>query len=218
MKSDNVIVVSCTDSYVPSLEALLNSLWYYHRDTIAVIVLSYGIRKEFIKREWPLEIEFIDISFDIKSEKQLTIRSQVDRYKFAAEIRGKTVMLIDADYYFTASIQMYFDIAKAGFIVAAGNGRNVTFGSPTYTTSGNIEKHKEYASKFVDTLSTYKKFEDMINLGAYKQGSNFKVDFAIKLIERIKSYLKQDMHNLIDYPDSLQGLYCIFDEVTSEST
>ena len=25
------------------------------------------------------------------------------------------------------------------------------------------EKHKEYASKFVDALSTYKKFEDMIN-------------------------------------------------------
>ena len=80
------------------------------------------------------------------------------------------------------------------------------------------EKHKEYASKFVDTLSTYKKFEDMINLGAYKQGSNFKVDFAIKLIERIKSYLKQDMHNLIDYADSLQGLYCIFDEGVNEST
>ena len=80
------------------------------------------------------------------------------------------------------------------------------------------EKHREYASKFVDTLSTYKKFEDMINLGAYKQGSNFKVDFAIRLIERIKSYLKQDMHNLIDYSDSLQGLYCIFDEVASEST
>ncbi len=80
------------------------------------------------------------------------------------------------------------------------------------------EKHREYASKFVDTLSTYKKFEDMINLGAYKHGSNFKVDFAIKIIEKIKSYLKQDMHNLIDYADSLQGLYCIFDEAMNEST
>jgi flagellum-specific ATP synthase len=80
------------------------------------------------------------------------------------------------------------------------------------------KKHKEFASKFVDTLSTYKKFEDMINLGAYKHGSNFKVDFAIKLIERIKSYLKQDMHNPIDYSDSLQGLYCIFDEAMNEST
>jgi flagellum-specific ATP synthase len=80
------------------------------------------------------------------------------------------------------------------------------------------EKHREYASKFVDTLSTYKKFEDMINLGAYKHGTNFKVDFAIRLIERIRSFLKQDMHNPIDYADSLQGLYCIFDEVSNEST
>ncbi len=79
------------------------------------------------------------------------------------------------------------------------------------------EKHREYASRFLDMLSTYKKFEDMINLGAYKHGSNIKVDYAIKLIERIKSYLKQDMHNPIDYADSLQGLYCIFDEVTTES-
>ncbi len=80
------------------------------------------------------------------------------------------------------------------------------------------EKHREYAVKFIDTLSTYKKFEDMINLGAYKHGSNFKVDYTIKMIDRIKKYLKQDMHTHIDYADSLQGLYCIFDEGENEGT
>ncbi len=75
------------------------------------------------------------------------------------------------------------------------------------------EKHKIQASKFVEVLSTYKKFEDMINLGAYKKGANPKVDYAIQVIEKLKKYLKQDMNELIDYADSVQGLYFAFDEV-----
>jgi flagellum-specific ATP synthase len=74
------------------------------------------------------------------------------------------------------------------------------------------EKHKEYAGRLIEVLSIYKKFEDMINLGAYKQGSNFKVDYSIKMIDKIRNYLRQDMTELIDYADSLQGLFCIFDE------
>lgn len=79
------------------------------------------------------------------------------------------------------------------------------------------QRHREYAGKFIDALSTYKKFEDMINLGAYKPGSNFKVDYAIKLIERLKAYLKQDMRELIDFTDSVQGMFGIFDEMENEN-
>ena len=75
------------------------------------------------------------------------------------------------------------------------------------------ERHKSYAGKFIDALSTYKKFEDMINLGAYKQGANFKVDHAISIVEKLKNYMKQDMNERIDYPDSMQGLYAIFDSL-----
>jgi flagellum-specific ATP synthase len=74
------------------------------------------------------------------------------------------------------------------------------------------EKHKEYAGRLIEVLSTYKKFEDMINLGAYKHGSNFKVDYSIKMIDRIRNYLRQDITELIDYSDSLQELFCIFDD------
>lgn len=75
------------------------------------------------------------------------------------------------------------------------------------------ERHKEYSNRFLDVFSTYKKFEDMINLGAYKQGSNFKVDYSIKIIERLKNYLRQDVNERIDYADSIQGLYLIFDDL-----
>jgi len=74
------------------------------------------------------------------------------------------------------------------------------------------ERHREYASRFIETYATYRKFEDMINLGAYKHGSNFKVDYAIRLIDKMRSYLRQDMNEFVDFADSLQALYCIFDE------
>jgi flagellum-specific ATP synthase len=77
-------------------------------------------------------------------------------------------------------------------------------------------KHKEYASRFIETLAVYKKFEDMINLGAYKEGSNPKVDYAVKMIDRLKGYLRQGMNERRDIGDALQGLYILFDGMEAE--
>jgi flagellum-specific ATP synthase len=74
------------------------------------------------------------------------------------------------------------------------------------------QRHKEFASRFTEVLATYKKFEDMINLGAYKEGANPKVDYAIRMIDRMKMYLKQGMGEKRDLGDALQGLYVLFDE------
>lgn len=72
-------------------------------------------------------------------------------------------------------------------------------------------RHKEYAARFLEVYSTYKKFEDMINLGAYKKGSNPDVDYAIQIIDRLKSFLRQGIDEKKDFSDSLQGLYFIFE-------
>jgi len=77
-------------------------------------------------------------------------------------------------------------------------------------------RHQEYASKFIEILATYKKFEDLINLGAYKEGSNRKVDHALKMMDRLKKYLKQDLSERCDIADSLQDLYLIFEETGIE--
>lgn len=74
------------------------------------------------------------------------------------------------------------------------------------------ELHRQYAMKFNDTFSTYKKFEDMINLGAYKDGSNPKVDYAIKMLDSMKAYIRQDMSEKRDLADSIQDLMLIFDK------
>ncbi len=72
-------------------------------------------------------------------------------------------------------------------------------------------RHKELASRFVETMANYKKVEDMINLGAYKEGSNPKVDQAIKLYDKLRAYLRQGMNERRDFADSLQGLYFLFE-------
>lgn len=77
-------------------------------------------------------------------------------------------------------------------------------------------KHREYAGKFIETLATYKKLEDMINLGAYKEGTNPKVDYSVKMIEKLRGYLRQGMNERRDIADSLQGLYCIFEEMAHD--
>ena len=39
------------------------------------------------------------------------------------------------------------------------------------------------------------------------------MDHAISIVEKLKNYMKQDMNERIDYPDSMQGLYAIFDSL-----
>ena len=76
-------------------------------------------------------------------------------------------------------------------------------------------RQRDYAGKFVETLARYKKLEDMINLGMYKEGSNPQVDYSIQMIEKLKSYLRQGMDEKRDFSDGLQGLYCLFDRSES---
>ncbi len=74
------------------------------------------------------------------------------------------------------------------------------------------ERHRELATKFVETLATYKKYEDLISIGAYKEGTNPKVDEAIGMIERLRDYQRQGIFERRDMGDSLQGLYMLFGE------
>lgn len=53
------------------------------------------------------------------------------------------------------------------------------------------EKHKELAAKIRDILSIYEKNEDLIAIGAYKAGTNPKLDFAISKIDRVNEFLMQ---------------------------
>ncbi|NBI07856.1 flagellar protein export ATPase FliI [Senegalia massiliensis] len=61
------------------------------------------------------------------------------------------------------------------------------------------EDHKNISNELKDILATYKSSEDLINIGAYKSGSNGKIDRSIKLIDNINSFLKQDVMENCSY-------------------
>lgn len=62
-------------------------------------------------------------------------------------------------------------------------------------------KHQECANRLKQILATYKKAEDLINIGAYVMGSNPKIDYAVKVIEKVNEYLRQG----IDEKESLES-------------
>lgn len=55
------------------------------------------------------------------------------------------------------------------------------------------ENHRKLASEIRDILSIYEKNEDLINIGAYKAGSNPKLDDAIARIDNVNRFLCQQV-------------------------
>jgi flagellum-specific ATP synthase len=68
------------------------------------------------------------------------------------------------------------------------------------------EEHREFANKFISTYATYKSAEDLINIGAYKKGSNRDIDYAISKIEQIRSFLKQRVEESFSIEETIQVL------------
>jgi flagellum-specific ATP synthase len=62
------------------------------------------------------------------------------------------------------------------------------------------------AGKIREWLSTYRKAEDMINIGAYAKGSNPKIDLALKKIDAISSFLIQRSDERIGLEKAFTGV------------
>lgn len=54
--------------------------------------------------------------------------------------------------------------------------------------------HRELATRIRQVLSTYRDAEDLVNIGAYVAGSNPEIDLALRLMPRIRVFLKQDLY------------------------
>ena len=73
-------------------------------------------------------------------------------------------------------------------------------------------EHKQVAGKLKMVLATYNEAEDLINIGAYKNGSNTNIDYAISKIEAVNDFLTQDVNEKLDYNDTVDALVEIFAE------
>ena len=65
------------------------------------------------------------------------------------------------------------------------------------------ESHYRLASRLRDILSTYEKNADLVSIGAYKSGTNPKLDFALTKIDVINQFLKQGVNEAFSYEQSL---------------
>lgn len=68
------------------------------------------------------------------------------------------------------------------------------------------ENHKAMASKIRDMLAVYEENADLISIGAYKSGSNAKLDNAVARIDAINNFLKQKTTEFFCYDDMLEGM------------
>lgn len=74
------------------------------------------------------------------------------------------------------------------------------------------KEHKAAAGKLKNVLATYNEAEDLINIGAYKKGSNPNIDYAIDKIDAVNEYLMQEVDAKFDYDEELSLLEALFEE------
>lgn len=66
--------------------------------------------------------------------------------------------------------------------------------------------HLNMARKLVKVLASYRDAEDLINIGAYVDGTDPQIDFAKKMIHKINSFLQQDINQSINFKESISRL------------
>jgi len=72
-------------------------------------------------------------------------------------------------------------------------------------------EHLDVASKFKEVLATYRQSEDLINIGAYKSGSNPGIDYAVEHIAEMQKFMKQAVHDPVMLEEAVQDLKSMFE-------
>ena len=72
-------------------------------------------------------------------------------------------------------------------------------------------EHKQLAGKLKNVMATYNEAEDLINIGAYKAGSNPGIDYAISKIQEVNAFLQQDVNDKFTFEETIQLLEHIFE-------
>ena len=68
------------------------------------------------------------------------------------------------------------------------------------------KEHREAAGILRNLLAVYRKNEDLINIGAYVNGSDPACDKAISMMDDINAFLKQTTDEKVDYDETIRAL------------
>ncbi len=69
--------------------------------------------------------------------------------------------------------------------------------------------HLEFARRFIEIMATYRRSEDLLNIGAYSQGTNPKIDEAVAMIDGMNKYLCQQVDHRVSLVESGQELQAL---------
>jgi len=72
-------------------------------------------------------------------------------------------------------------------------------------------EQRRRANELLNIIATYRKAEDLINIGAYVAGSSPEIDHAIRMIDRVNAYLRQDMNEKVSFEESRRQLFALFE-------
>ncbi len=72
------------------------------------------------------------------------------------------------------------------------------------------DEHKAAARKMREVIANYEKERDLILIGAYEEGSDPKVDYAIEKIDEVNAYLRQDVEENANMDESVSQLEELF--------
>lgn len=73
------------------------------------------------------------------------------------------------------------------------------------------DEHKKLAGNLKNVLATYNDAEDLINIGAYRSGSNKDIDYAISKIDKVNAFLKQEVNSKFLLDEELRLLREVFE-------
>jgi len=78
------------------------------------------------------------------------------------------------------------------------------------------KEHRKKAGELLNIMATYKKAEDLINIGAYQKGSNPEIDYAINMIGRVNTFLRQAMEERVSFEQAKLDLFALFEPMPGQ--
>jgi len=78
------------------------------------------------------------------------------------------------------------------------------------------DAHKKAAGNLRNVLATYNEAEDLINIGAYKKGSNKEIDYSIEKIGEVNGFLRQGVYEKFSFQEEEELLTGIFTQAGAQ--
>jgi flagellum-specific ATP synthase len=75
------------------------------------------------------------------------------------------------------------------------------------------QEHREKVQSLLEIMATYRESEDLINIGAYQAGSNPAIDKAIRSIDSVSGFLRQDINEHTSFEKTLEELGSLYNTI-----